>query len=321
MANVYKNAQQSTMYFIGVTTAKSSINKVFPAWASDLKLDAVLKGFDFPPNDDPKNYREVVEFIKYDPNSLGALVTTHKINLFKASRDLFEGIDPYAQTLEEVSSISKRGKELWAHAKDPITSGISLEAIVDSNYWKRTQAEMLILGAGGSSLALTLYLHKKKAEGGDVPTKIIVTNWREKRLEEMQAVHRKIKMNIPVEYHVAPSPDNNDEWVHSLVPGSMVINATGLGKDRPGSPLTDDVVYPQNGIAWDFNYRGDLIFLDQAKAQKEKKNLTIEDGWVYFIHGWIRVVAEVFHIDIPTSGPKFDRLSKIALRATSGGQS
>ena len=218
-----------------------------------------------------------------------------------------------------MSSISKRGDELWGHAKDPITSGISLEAIVDREYWKRTHGEMLILGAGGSSLALTLYLHNKKQEGGDVPAKIIVTNWREKRLEEMQAIHQTIKISIEVEYHLSPTPDKNDVCVHKLLPGSMVINATGLGKDRPGSPLTDNVIYPENGIAWDFNYRGDLIFLDQANSQKEKKNLTIEDGWVYFIHGWTRVIAEVFHIDIPTTGPEFEKLSEIALKATSGG--
>lgn len=47
-------------------------------------------------------------------------------------------------------------------------------------------------------------------------------------------------------------------------------------------------------MAWDFNYRGLLEFLDQAKAQEKTKNLKIEDGWVYFIHGWTRMIAEVF---------------------------
>lgn len=37
--------------------------------------------------------------------------------------------------------------------------------------------------------------------------------------------------------------------------------------------------------------------MDQAKAQAETKKLYIEDGWIYFIHGWTQVVAEVFHID------------------------
>ena len=308
----YVPAEAPTMYFIGVTTGKSSIMKVFPAWADALGIQAEIKGFDLPPNDDAQHYREVVEFIKRDPKSVGALVTTHKLNLFKASRDLFEGIGPYAQLLDEVSSISKRSDELWGHAKDPITSGLSLEAIVDPGYWKQSGGELLLLGAGGSSLALTLYLHNKKLEGGDTPSKIIVNNRSEKRLDEMRALHQQIDINIPVEYHLAPTPEMNDVQVNALPPGSMVVNATGLGKDRPGSPVTDAAQFPENGIAWEFNYRGDLIFLDQANAQKEAKNLTIEDGWVYFIHGWTRVIAEVFHIDIPSSGPEFDRLSDIA---------
>ena len=32
----YEKATQPTIYFIGVTTAKSSIMKVFPAWAAAL---------------------------------------------------------------------------------------------------------------------------------------------------------------------------------------------------------------------------------------------------------------------------------------------
>ena len=204
----------------------------------------MIKGFDFPPNDQPEHYREVVSFIKNDPLSLGSLVTTHKINLFKASRDLFDGIDPYTQILDEVSSISKRGNELWGHAKDPITAGYSLEAIVDDGYWRRTGGQMLLLGAGGSSLALTLYLHNKQLEGGDVPSKIVVTNRSERRLEEMKVIHQQIGFNIPVEYHLCPTAEGNDAITTALPPASMVVNATGLGKDAPGSPLTDDVVYP-----------------------------------------------------------------------------
>ena len=54
------------------------------------------------------------------------------------------------------------------------------------------------------------------------------------------------------------------------------------------------------------------MFLDQARAQHAERQLQIEDGWIYFIHGWTRVIAEVFHIDIPTSGPRFDEISRIA---------
>jgi shikimate 5-dehydrogenase len=95
----------------------------------------------------------------------------------------------------------------------------------------------------------------------------------------------------------------------------MVINATGLGKDAPGSPITSAANFPLNGIAWDFNYRGDLLFLDQARAQAKQRQLRIEDGWVYFLHGWQRVIAEVFQANIPTSGPVFDEMSALAAAA------
>jgi hypothetical protein len=44
-------------------------------------------------------------------------------------------------------------------------------------------------------------------------------------------------------------------------------------------------------------------------------NLQIEDGWTYFIHGWTRVIAEVFHLDIPVSGKIIDRFAEIAVNA------
>jgi len=69
-------------------------------------------------------------------------------------------------------------------------------------------------------------------------------------------------------------------------------------------------------VAWELNYRGDLVFLDQARAQQAEKAVQIEDGWTYFIHGWTQVIAEVFDIEVATSGPQFDAISRIAAEAT-----
>ncbi len=313
--NSYVPAEKDTMYFIGVSTGKSSIMKVFPPWMEHLGIDAQIRGFDFVPHDKPESYREAVEFIKKDPHSLGALVTTHKIECFRACKDLFEGVGPYAQLLQEASSISKRGTELWAHAKDPITGGLSLEAFMPKGHFEDSGAHMLLLGAGVSSLALTLYLIEKAKTSHDIPKKVIVANRSEKRLLEMKELHSTMKLPFEAEYELCPSPELNDQVVSRLPEGSLVINATGLGKDGPGSPVTDAAVFPKHGFVWEYNYRGDLVFLDQANAQKEEQKLTIEDGWVYFIHGWTRVIAEVFHVDIPVSGPGFDALSDIAAAA------
>lgn len=150
--------------------------RVFPVWAKHLGLgDVVIKGIDLKWHDEPERYREAVSFIKNDPLSLGALVTTHKIDLLKACRDLFEALDPYASLMGEVSSISKRDGRLIGHAKDPITSGFALEAFLPPDHWKKTPGEVLALGAGGSSIAVTSYLMDPQ-HGGNRPAKIIVTN-------------------------------------------------------------------------------------------------------------------------------------------------
>ena len=104
----YAPASKPTIYFIGVTTQQSSIMSVFPKWAEYLKLgDLDIKGIDFVPHSAPEQYCEVVKFIKDDPLSYGALVTTHKLDLFDACKHQFDFIDPHAKLMSEVSSISK----------------------------------------------------------------------------------------------------------------------------------------------------------------------------------------------------------------------
>ena len=151
--------------------------------------------------------------------------------------------------------------------------------------------------------------------GANRPSKIYVCNRSLPRLDEIRKIHEKIDSPVPVEYIHTPNPEDTDAVMGQMRPHSLVMNATGLGKDAPGSPITDAGAFPESGLAWDFNYRGELVFLDQARAQEESRDLTVEDGWVYFIHGWTRVMEEVFGVDIPVSGPAFNELSRIAAEA------
>ncbi|WP_062229164.1 shikimate dehydrogenase family protein [Aureimonas frigidaquae] len=315
---IYEPAERPTLYFIGVTTAKSSIMKVFPAWARELGLgDVEIKGIDFPLHADPQAYRAAVAFIRDDPMSAGALVTTHKIDLFNACRDMFDEIDPFAQLLKETSCISKQGGKLVCHAKDPISSGLAIDGFLGEGYFARTGADLYSIGAGGSTIALTWHLMRQE-RGADVPHRIVVSNRSRPRLDEIAHIHTQIPTDVPLDYVLAPTPADNDAVLATLRPGSLVINATGLGKDAPGSPFTDAAIFPQDAVVWDLNYRGDLIFLDQARSQAEARNLTIVDGWTYFIHGWTQVIAEVFHIRIGTDAGTIDRLTRVALDTVRG---
>jgi shikimate 5-dehydrogenase len=317
MTRSYCPAVKPTIYFIGVTTSKSSIMKIFPLWAEYLGLrDTEIKGIDFPLHADPEAYREAVEFIKNDPLSAGALVTTHKIDLFASCRDMFDEIDPFAQLMGETSCVSKANGKLVCHAKDPISSGLALEGFLPKNHWAATGAEVFVMGAGGSAIAMTWYLTLSDAvrETANRPSRIMVSNRSQPRLNEIRRIHAEFGVGVPIEYFLAPRQKDNDAILNRLKPSSLVVNATGLGKDAPGSPISHHGQFPERGIVWELNYRGELVFLDQAGAQQAERHLQIEDGWTYFIHGWTRVIAEVFHINIPVSGPIFDQLSDLAIR-------
>jgi shikimate 5-dehydrogenase len=303
-------AEVPTMYFIGVTTARSSIRSTFPDWARELGLGNVrLDGVDLPIHAAPDDYRKVVAWLADDPLSRGALVTTHKIDLYQACLDMFDEVDPAAALMGETSCLSKRGVRLRCHAKDPISSGLALDGFIPAGYWADTEADCLLLGAGGSAIAISWFLTRPE-RGADRPRKIVVTNRSADRLDTIRRMHVDLGTDIPIECVTAATADHNDAVLSRLSPHSLVVNATGLGKDAPGSPLTDRAEFPRQTVAWDLNYRGDLIFLDQARAA----GCRIEDGWVYFLHGWTQGIAEVFDIAIPTSGPKFDRLAAIAGR-------
>ncbi|MEW2010642.1 shikimate dehydrogenase [Microbacterium sp. NPDC078814] len=290
------SATADYMGFVGVTTASSSIMKVFPLWADILGLPTrTLVGHDLPMDADPAQYRAMVEQIRDDPHHRGALVTTHKMNVYAAASDLFDDLDPFAVSCAEISSIAKRGSTLSGRAKDPITVDLALRDFLPADHFARTGAEVVILGAGGSGTALSWAL----AEREDAPVLITVTARTQDKLDHLREVHR--QHGTPeglLRYVVTETPEEADALVAAAPAGSVVANATGLGKDRPGSPLTDAVVFPEGAYVWEFNYRGSLEFLHQAEAQEDDRDLHVVDGWRYFIHGWSQVVADVFDLDL-----------------------
>ncbi|MFW6203393.1 MAG: shikimate dehydrogenase family protein [Actinomycetota bacterium] len=296
--------------FIGVTASRSSINNVFPHWARILELGEVsFEPVDLPLGTPTETYRRTVTGILADPAHRGALVTTHKVRLLEAASTLFHELDYYARLLGEISCISKRDGQLYGHAKDPITSGQSLDAFLPRRHFGRTGAEVVCLGAGGSGLAIAVNL-LTRADPADRPRRIVLVNRSRDRLDTCRAVLEEIGVADAVELIANGDPRRNDALVAAAPPGSLVVNATGMGKDTPGSPITDDARFPEGGFAWELNYRGELDFLHQARRQARERALHVEDGWTYFIHGWSAVVGEAFDVDIDEA--TLQRLSEAA---------
>jgi shikimate dehydrogenase len=300
----------STFIFIGVTTGQSSIMRVFPRWMEVLgRPEVAIEGLDLPPHAPPERYRQAVARIKRDSRALGALVTTHKIDLLEAAADLFDRTGHYAQLCGEVSCIAQREGALHGYALDPIAGGRSLDAILGPGYFARSGGHVLCFGAGGAATALAVHLTGKE-QPADRPARFLVVNRSPGRLERLRALVQRLDTDIVFEYVLNADPRRNDERMATLPPGSVVINATGMGKDRPGSPVTDDGPFPVDGVAWELNYRGALDFLHQAEAQAGARRLAVEDGWRYFLHGWSEAIARVLEIEIDEG--TFQQLGAVA---------
>jgi shikimate 5-dehydrogenase len=285
------------LHFIGVSTAGSSIVSLFPLWAEILELDATLAGRDLPVRAEPAAFRAVVAEVAEDDAVRGALVTTHKVDVYEHASDLFDTLDENARLCREVSCISKRDGRLVGQAKDPVTARLAIDAMLPQDYFPDTGAHVLCLGAGGAGTAITVCLLGHEHP----PERIVVTDREAERLAALRELHGE-----RVEYHPAAA---TDALLASLPAGSLVVNATGMGKDVPGSPLSDAAVFPEQAVVWELNYRGELDFLRQARKQVDRR-LTIHDGWRYFLHGWTEVIAEVFQVEL--TPPLFARLAAAA---------
>jgi shikimate dehydrogenase len=276
--------------FIGVTTGQSAVMQIFPRWRDLLGLgsDIQLVGWDLPIHAPEQRYRDAVLQLRDTPQNLGGLVTTHKIDLYRAARDLFDEVNDYTTRLEEVSCISKSSGRLLGWALDPVSVSRTLDGMLRPRYFAETGGGVLCYGAGGAGLAIALYLIDARRD--DPPVRLIMTDRSEERLEAVRALHRDLGASFPLEC----LPASGRGPLKRMERRSLIINATGMGKDIPGSPLGDEELFPEEAIAWDLNYRGELDFLRQAARQTESRGVRVEDGWQYFIHGWAVVMEKVF---------------------------
>lgn len=284
------------MLFVGVTTGGSAATRLFPAWARALGLgDARLIGTDLPLGAPAWRYRDVVDRIATDPGVRGALVTSHKMSLYQSAGGRFWELDDLARRCGEISGIVKSPRGLAGSARDPITAGRALRSLLGGGYFARTGGHVLCLGAGGAGTALAVHL---TGETGacDRPPRITVVERLGERLRHLRQVLGSTPAGRAVELVQATGPDAAGRLVAGLPAASLVVNATGLGKDLPGSRLPDGVRFPPAAVAWDLNYRGNLRFLTQARAAPAELEVRAADGREYFLHGWAEHLAAVYDL-------------------------
>src|SRR5437868_2475206 len=140
------------MYFIGVTTGASAIHHLFPKWAAQAgPAGAELTGIDIAIDGAPEDYRAAMSRIHSDPEARGALITTHKVQIYEYARYFFTDFDTDAASLGEVNCIVRQDSRMTGMALDTLTANLALPPF---------HGTALILGAGGAALALATALQR-----------------------------------------------------------------------------------------------------------------------------------------------------------------
>jgi shikimate dehydrogenase len=293
------------LVFIGVDTGGSSIMRLFPRWAEILGLDAQIEGWDIRLGAEAATYRDTVRRLAGDLAIAGALVTSHKLDVYRHAGRLFDELDRYARLCQEVSCISRRDGRLLGHAKDPITAGLAMEDLLGPGRRLDRTTQVLCLGAGGAGTAITVRLLTTEP----APGRIVVADRDPQRLATLRDICAGLHAGGVGLARVTGAEDA-DALLAALPDGSLVINATGMGKDVPGSPLSGGARFPARALVWDLNYRGDLGFLRQAREQADARGLELHDGWRYFLHGWTQHIAQVYDLELAPA--LFERLAEAA---------
>lgn len=279
---------QRRFVFLGVTTGESAVNSVFDAWCEAIGVDWTLEGRDLPLALKRSAYEELLDALR-DDLYVGALVTSHKARLYESCWAAFDLLEPAAVSLGEVGLVRKQPAGLVAGVSDIASGGHILRSLL-GRVGSEKPTEALIIGAGGAGLAAAWNLCVESV--GDLSIVTLAERDSERTNAVRDLVSRWPGRITPSVVHVSDS-NTCSSLVNELSPASLIVNASGVGKDLPGSPCSDDVAFPARSIVWDFNYRGSLDFLRQAREQEAGSSLLIEDGMMYFSAGWSVVLTSV----------------------------
>jgi len=169
--------------------------------------------------------------------------------------------------------------------------------------WPTSTGSVLCFGCGGTAIALGRHLLARGHQG------VIHAVDRDPTAVERlaNALGDDGRSRVQARSSAAPW----DEAIAALDPGALIVNATGMGKDRPGSPVTDSAVFPVESVVWELNYRGDLRMLDVARAQSRQRKLAVHDGWSLFCQGRASALSAVLALpDDPQLGERFAALAR-----------
>ena len=286
------------VWFLGVSTRASVIHRALPRWGALLGRPLRCQGVDLPVDARPGDYVEFCDRLLAAPGAAGAVVTTHKAALYRAARARFAGVDALAEQTREINAIRRDRSGLRGWARDPVSVGRVTDVI-----WPEPGRDVVCLGGGGTAVALLRHLTRRRAR----PASITVCETSPGQVRELHRFLDDLGTAVPVHVRRGERGRPWDGEVATAGAGALIVNATGMGKDRPGAPVTDRVRFPGQAVVWELNYRGDLRFLRLAEARAGPLGLDVHDGWSLFCHGWAAALTPL--LDLPEDPALGDRFA------------
>jgi shikimate dehydrogenase len=300
-------ADDRHVVFVGVDPGGSSALAAVPRWSRLLGVPLAIRAVDVPLGAPREAYVQVFDELAQAPAAAGAVITAHKVAMYAAVADRCRSVTPDARRLRECNVLARRPAGVAAYATDVRSIGAAVDRIWppgpaaggEGSAERPDRAgdggRVLCLGAGGSAAALCLHLLRRARP----PRRIDVCERQPERAAALGELFGADAIPDGVDLRIHSGADRWDRAVAALPPGSLVVNATGLGKTSPASPLSPGAVLPPRSTVWDLNYRGPLPFLAQARAQARspERGLAVHDGSHLFALGWLAALSALLGID------------------------
>lgn len=278
---------RSKYFFLGVSTKSSLVNKTFPIWMDVFSQKIDLETFDLQLRSGPEMYVSFIDGIQRP--CVGSLITSHKTDIFETCSHLFNDISEDAVALREISAVRRdQYGNLFGHNTDIAGSSRSLRRLtLENESWLSGNRNIIILGAGGACLSLI----KSIRENIGCANKVLITEKRPDRLETVREIAERNAFEVGLKDASYVSDAINESGKNPLI-----INATGMGKDIPGSPIPNPDDVPGDATFWELNYRGELDLFRRLKAAS--KGIMVADGWDFFVDGWMNNILFVLNISL-----------------------
>ncbi len=294
--------------FAGISTGGSLVHTVFGQWAALLGQRWQLRGIDLPPGTQPETYQRLVTAMRHNPAVHGAVITAHKLRLYRACAPDLDRRDELTALTHEINTLAS-GTMLAGYARDALSLTHIIPALATGSTGRTLSGlQVLCLGAGGAATALLLALHLDIDSDPDAsaavtprpdqPARVTFADTNPRSLHDLRSVATRAHISpTHLSFTHVRSSDDCDRLIADLATPALVINATGLGKDMPGSPISSRAPLSPATLAWDLNYRGTLTFLHQAAA----RGAPAIDGRDYFIAGWAGALTAIAGVPFTSS--------------------